>query len=635
MKQANKVNFELNIFKMKRALGLSFIACITLFLFSSFKKKETVVLSPSNTIIVCTKGYPVGVRYLYKWLNKIYNTEAVSNKNFSVLREYSELRSDKDTAGKIVISVGATHFSNDGDVKNLPHYAFIIKKKGNLIVIRGANDTATNLGVSYFLDHYCGVRFYLPGDLYTSMPKTNMISLPETIDVKETPFTKYVFSTGFNGKANGAGNDITQWDNYWALINGLSRKDWGSHQHTLSTLFFDSAIMRNYPEIYPLMNGKRYFPASANDQNFEPDFASPRLVDAALYASVKYFKANPNIDYMAFSVMDGGGYSKEGGLGKFLAKYPQTAEGFTRGYTDAYVQFLNNFAKRLPAFLLKNGITRKKTIVYISYSQVRDIPNEKLDATLLPVTVYHLSNSIADSFYLPGGVLSKWAKVTSNIGNDDWAEGKGFIYPRIYTNMVSQFVKTIKKNKLNFGYAHLETYPNWALDGPKLYEMGRIYWNPDINIDSLRAQFCKDMFGNASSEMHDYFNTVEQISTWLNNHIDLPTHLFNYIGQLALDGTRMLMVKQAGQLLDEAASVNGTTDDEKKRIDFFSKGFKIPEYFFEIYNSKTVDLNKVNALKDYLKNTVAGNQTILNIATDKDFLTKMDALVDQIVKGKK
>lgn len=620
---------------MKSVLRLFLIAFITLIFFSSFKKKENVILSPSKTIIVGVKNYPVGVRYLYKWLNKIYNTEAVSNKNFSVLREYSELSNDKDTTGKIVISVGATHFSNDNDVKNLSPYSFIIKREGNLIVIRGADDTGTNLGVSYFLDHYCGVRFYLPGDLYTSMPKTNTISLPANIDVKETPFTKYVFSTGFNGKADGAGNDITQWDNYWALMNGLNRKDWGSHQHTLSTLFYDSAIMKNYPEVYPLINGKRYFPSSADDQNFEPDFAAPQLVAASLDASVKYFKSNPAVDYMAFSVMDGGGYSREGRMGKFLIKYPQTAEGHTRGYTDANVRFLNDLAKRLPAFLLKNGIKRKKTLVYISYSEVRGIPSEKLNPAILPVTVYHLSNSIADSFYFPGGALSKWSKVTSNIGNDDWAEGKGFIYPRIYTNMVSQFVKTIKKYKLNFGYAHLETYPNWALDGPKMYEMGRIYWNPDVNIDSLRTQFCKDMFGNASVEMHNYFNTVEQISTWLNNHTDVPTHIFNYVGQLALDDARMLMVKQARQFLDEAARMSGTTNDERKRIDFFSKGFKIPEYFFEIYNSKTVDANKVNELKDYLKNTVAGNQMMLNIATDKDFLKKMDALVDQIVKGKK
>ena len=111
MKQVNKFNFELNTFKMKRALRLSFIAVIAFFLFSSFKKNDRVVLSPSNTIIIGTKVYPIGVKYLYKWLNKIYNTEAISNKNFPVLREYSELRNDKDTTGKIVISVGATHFS--------------------------------------------------------------------------------------------------------------------------------------------------------------------------------------------------------------------------------------------------------------------------------------------------------------------------------------------------------------------------------------------------------------------------------------------------------------------------------------------------------------------------------------------
>jgi hypothetical protein len=322
-------------------------------------------------------------------------------------------------------------------------------------------------------------------------------------------------------------------------------------------------------------------------------------------------------------------------MGKFLAKYPQIADGDTRGYTDAYIQFLNNFAKELPAFLLKNGIERKKTIVYISYSQVRDIPKEKLDASILPITVYHLSNSIADSFYFAGGALSKWAKVTSNIGNDDWAEGKGFIYPRIYSHMVSNFVKTIQQYKFNFEYAHIETYPNWALDGPKYYEMAQIYWNPDINVDSLRSQFCIDLFGKASKPMQNYFNEIESISTWLNNHSGTPTHMFNYIGQLALDDTRIAMVKEARQYLDEATQVSGITADERKRIDFFSKGFKISESFFYLYNSKTVDNRSVDELRNYLKNTVAGNPLMLNIATDKNFLNNMNALIDQIVKAKK
>lgn len=618
---------------MRPDVRIFVISLISMILFSSFQKKEEIVLSPTSTIIVSVKNYPVGVKYLYKWLNKIYDTKPGSGKNFSIRREYTELKSDKDTSGKIVISVGDTHFSNEDDLKNLNNYSFVIKRKGNLIVIRGFDDIGTNLGVSYFLDHYCGVRFYLPGDLYTSMPKTNTVSLPAFINVKQSPFTKYVFSTGFYGKAEDAGNDITQWDNYWALMNGMSRKNWGSHQHTLSTLFHDSTIMKTYPEIYPIFNGEKYFPKSANDQNFEPDFAEPHLVDAALYASVKYFKANPAIDYIAFSVMDGAVYSKEGMMGEFLSKYPQTPEGYKRGYTDAYVQFLNNFAEKLPDLLLKNGIIRKKTIVYLSYSQVRDIPDEKLNASILPVTVYHLSNSVADSLYVPGGALNKWAKVTSNIGNDDWAEGRGFIYPRIYTSMVSQFVRTIQTYKLNFGYAHIEAYPNWALDGPKLYEMGKIYWNPNVNTDSLLTQFCEDMFGNASREMKNYFGIVENVSTWLNNHSATPTHLFNYMGQLLLDSTGRLMIKQASQSLENASKI-ARTDDERKRIDFFSKGFRISEYFFDIYNSVQVNMQEVDELKDYLKNTVAGNGRILNEADNKDFLPKMNVLLDNIIKEK-
>jgi len=621
---------------MKITIRLSIIGAASIFFLSSFKKNEKVILSHSNTIIVGVKDYPIGVRYLYAWLNKIYNTEAISNKNFSVLREFSELSSDRDTAGKIVISVGDTHFSNDEDVKNLSPYSFIIKKKGNLIIIRGTDDIGTNLGVSYFLDHYCGVRFYLPGDLFTTMPREHTITLPATIDVERSPYTENITSTGFSGTGDpNHPHDILQWDYYWAQMNGLVRTTWGSFQHTMSGIFFDSTIMKKYPEIYPLINGKRNFPKSANDQGFEPDFAEPHLVDASLYAAVKYFKPNPTINYMAFSVMDGDGYSKEGKMGKFLANYPQTPNGQVQGYTDANANFLNNLSLRLPEELVKNGIRGKKKIAYIVYSQVRNVPNFKLTSSILPITVWHLSNALADSFYLPHGALTKWAKLTSNLGNDDWAEGKGFIYPRIYTTILSKYLKKIKSEKLNFKYAHVEAYPNWALDGPKLYEMGRIYWNPDINIDSLRAQFCKDMFGNASSEMHDYFNTVEQISTWLNNHSDLPTHLFNYMGQLSLDDERMLMVKRARQFLDDAANRKGTTDDEKKRIDFFSKGFKISEGFFNLYNSKVVDTSKVNEFKNYLKNTVAGNERMLNIATDKDFLTKMDALIDEIVKGKK
>ncbi|MGH2646478.1 MAG: hypothetical protein ACRDE8_02880, partial [Ginsengibacter sp.] len=85
---------------------------------------------------------------------------------------------------------------------------------------------------------------------------------------------------------------------------------------------------------------------------------------------------------------------------------------------------------------------------------------------------------------------------------------------------------------------------------------------------------------------------------------------------------------------DKAYSI-AQTDDQKKRIDLFSKGLKMSEGFFEIYNSKTVDMNKVNAVKDYLKNTVAGNAMMMDLSNTSNFLTDMDALLDNIISKKK
>src|SRR6185437_2481810 len=89
----------------------------------------------------------------------------------------------------------------------------------------------------------------------------------------------------------------------------------------------------------------------------------------------------------------------------------------------------------------------------------------------------------------------------------------------------------------------------------------------------------------------------------------------------------------ARKSIDKAYSF-AAKNDQKKRIKLFSDGFKISEDFFDLYNSKTLDTAKMRDLKDYLKNEIAGNPMMLNIATDKNFLPLMDNLIDQIVKKK-
>jgi len=589
--------------------------------FSSFSAGAGVTkyLKPQETIIVISdKPDPLEKKsalILNYWLKKIYRTDS----GFVMKRE--SLINPKDD--EVLIAIGKTQFTAAYSLSNLEPYSFFMKRQKNILSIVGETPLGTYLGAGYFLDRFCGVRFYLPDALFTSMPENKKVNLSKVISVIQIPFAKYAMSTGYR-----TGAEID-----WANINGLSRKDWGSHQHSMGDRFYDDSIFKLYPEIFPIINGKKYFPKSRGDQKWEPDFAEPELVDAAIYSAIKYFKQNPKVNYISFSVQDSWVYPTEGKMGDYLKNYPNTKAGKYRGYTDAYISFLNNLAERLKTELPLNGISWPKTIVYIVYGNVRVIPSVKLNPAILPITVYHLSDAIIDSVYVDNGAISAWAKVTKRIGNDDWAEGRGFIYPRIYTKIVSNYLKAVQKEKLSFDYAHLEFYPNWSMDGPKYYFMGKIYWNPKVNTDSLLTLFCSDMFGKAAKEMKTYFSVLENLNTSMNNYSKIDRKIGSYSTQLVLYENQLALVQQARKSIDKAYSF-AAKNDQKKRIKLFSDGFKISEDFFDLYNSKTLDTAKMRDLKDYLKNEIAGNPMMLNIATDKNFLPLMDNLIDQIVKKK-
>ena len=187
---------------------------------------------------------------------------------------------------------------------------------------------------------------------------------------------------------------------------------------------------------------------------------------------------------------------------------------------------------------------------------------------------------------------------------------------------------------MDFEYAHIEAYPNWALDGPKLYFMGKIYWNPEVNTDSLLTLFCSDMFAKSRNIMKDYFTTLENLNTSMNNDATRNRRLSAYTTQLPLNEKEMQMMHYAGNLLDQAV-ITASSNEEKERINFFAKGFRFSQYFFDLYNSKVNIDALADKLKSYLKENIAGDSMVLNIAKDLDFLPKTDAIIDNIVKQKK
>lgn len=553
---------------------------------------STIIVIPYDSIHKSSAGF-----FLRNDLLAAYRLPTtVSWKIFGVLRQqYINSSLYPDTTGRTVIAIGNTTLSNDNDVKGLPPASFIIKKKGRVIVIRGVDDAGDLAGVEYFLSHYCDVVHYMPGTLFTKYPEDSIIELPQEINIIDSPFTRNITSTGWSGTGNpNDKNNIQYWDNYWALYNSLNYTDWGQFQHTMSGLFYDSLIMKMHPDAYPIINDKRYFPTSSSDPNFEPNFSSPDLVDASFDIAVNYFTHNPIINTIAFSVMD-------------------SRNGFTlsgQKLIDANASWLNNLSEKIP----------NKTIAYLLYNSVNGYPSFKLEPNVLPITVWHLSDFPSDGWNRIDSIV----KFTDRVGNDDWAEGKGFIFPRIYTRIISKYLRTLKSKKIKFDYAHIEAYPNWGLDGIKYWEMGQIYRNPDLDVDSLRLKFCTDLFGNAGQQMKAYFDTMEDIGLWLNN-TGVGTHLYNYPQQLKLDSTRLVLVENCRKYLDAATNL-AVTKEQKERVQFFNTGFTFIEGLWDLYNLKK---NNVD-LKNYIKEKISGTGRILFSGTDSNYVNSLYNLINTI-----
>jgi hypothetical protein len=485
----------------------------------------------ASDIVVC--GASTEAAYLRYSLQQVYDTSL----GFSY--------SPKDTSKNNLI-VGDTVLSP---------CSFIIRKEGKNVIIKGVDRTGRMEGVRYFLDRYANTRYYLPDSLFTQLGKG--VVLPDST-VIQSPSIENVVSTGFRTPE--------EWK--WSFFEGLGRNDILYHAHTFSQLFFDSSIIHDYPKAFG-----NHVPTSATDEQFTPDFAEPTLVDASIAAAKKFF-ATHQTNYIAFSVMDAG-VSIGAATQKFLLNYPNTPAGFLQGCTDANAIYLNNVAARMRTEI------PGKTIVYLVYSGIRNIPTVKLDSSILPVLVQQIAEQ----------PTTTW---TGELGEHDWAEGMGFIYPKIYTHNVSNFVR---KNRLKFWA--VETYPNWGLDGLKLYEMGRIFWNSQVNVDSILHLFCTDMFGKASGEMEAYFNELEAMN-------NVSTNLYQYKGQLTQPAEVMQSLRTH---LDNALKLSGS---DSLGVDYFNQGFKIFEGAWKVAHGEDYDY------ATFLKSIVGKN--LLYIASDSTFI---------------
>jgi hypothetical protein len=244
-----------NVFKKSKCFFLT--AWLLVLWARALAAPAPVTLDPQNTLIVSyvhndNAAYAAGI--LQHWLRKVYRIES----GFDVLGKWQV--NEEMTRQKFLIAIGPSPWGDYRPEDELGPYGFVIHRKDNVVSIVGAAPKPGTsplqlnnliLGAAYFLDTYCGVRLYMPNDLFVSVPGKKRITLPARIDVVERPFTSSVSATGF---INVHPQQLYEFQ--WSRYLGFARREWETHQHSMGNRF----PPRNLPKSTP--RSTRYSMAS-------------------------------------------------------------------------------------------------------------------------------------------------------------------------------------------------------------------------------------------------------------------------------------------------------------------------------------------------------------------------------------
>jgi hypothetical protein len=251
------------------------------------------------------------------------------------------------------------------------------------------------------------------------------------------------------------------------------------------------------------IGGERCFPGP-QDQKWQPVFSEPKLVDAAVESVREFFIVHPDAPYIAFSIQDGHEYGQ-----RDMNSEEVKEQGKLQGLSNLYWAFMNKVAERL-----EEEFPDKK-IVGLAYSDVRMPPPFKLHENTIAWLVFKMADiEIDNRFRARADGLNyekAWAEAASAIGVHDWAYGLGFLFPRIYTRSEQRTFLEFEKMGAPLRYAYSELGANWGLDGPKVYLLAKLWWDPHTDIQAELRRFCDDLFGKAGQPMYEYFVLLETL----------------------------------------------------------------------------------------------------------------------------
>ncbi|MEA3366535.1 MAG: DUF4838 domain-containing protein [Planctomycetota bacterium] len=458
------------------------------------------------------------------------------------------------------VHVGATPADEalQAQLGELDGDGFLIHAADARVIIVGPTPYGTEFGVCEFLERFVGVRWLMPGPHGDDVPHHDTLTVPVGT-VRSEPA---LFSRQFSGLRSEAMQT-------WGRRNRLHGRV--SFHHNLWRAIPPKEYGKSHPHFYPVHDGKRDVPEPGEHSHWQPCFTAKGLAEEAAKNICAYFQAHPEATSFSLGVNDSSGHCECEACQALDPKEPNFLG--RRNVSDRYVAWCNAVVERV----LKEY--PDKRFGCLAYSEVAQAPGRvKVHPAIVPFMTYDRMKWVVPEIRAAGQEATRdWCRASPTVGWYDYIYGTPYCLPRVYFHHQAEYVRWGYGAGVRAWYS--EAYPNWG-EGPKLYLLLRLLWDPTRDVDAVLADWYRRAVGpEAAPLLAQYYRHWEVFWTkrapksdwWSDRGQYLPFYRPDYLAEI--DESE---IAESRRLL-EAVVANAQTPDQKARATLLLRAFEYYE----------------------------------------------------------
>jgi hypothetical protein len=487
-----------------------------------------------------------------------------------------ETRGDRAAlpTGLNAIDVGRTRFAANSGVTadGLEKEGFRITTRGSHLFLLGRDDDGTQFAVYEFLEKYCGVRWFFPGEFGQEVPRNPNLAV-KARDERQAPyFLRRTMYLAWSKGDEPVEVDYQRFGRKWKV--GSSVKTVGVH--TWGKIIPPAELGPAHPEYFALVNGTRQRDWSKFDGSHEYQLCTgnPEVVRRSIDWVRRYFTEHPDADVLSISPNDGLGFCEcercralDSGetLEMYGKKHPELA--------DRIITYANAVAEGLTA---THPDKRLLILAYTVYRRppVRVLPHKNLVVQYADNAEFHYD--AARKAERLGG-LESWAHLTPNLMIYEYYVWGGYVPARGLTPMIVESIQRFQR--LGIRLFRTQSRADYGLSGLNYYLAAKLLWNPQLDPNLVLDDYFRTCFGRAAQPMKEYFRLLDE--RWKAAVLEVgTTDLTPQTALYFLVSFNPAARARLRALLDQAAKA-ADTPAHQARVGFFAQAYRYSELTVE------------------------------------------------------